>query len=69
MKKSKLIYKLGMRRSKKAIIKKYGKDFYKEFNRFTFEIVTQVIEQMPDIGNTIFLMLWQLFLQYAALTI
>ncbi len=54
MKTSKLIYELGMRRSKNAIVKKYGKDFYKDFNHIALAVVNQVIAQMPDIGKTIF---------------
>lgn len=54
MKTSKLIYELGMRRSKNAIVKRYGKDLYKDFKRIASDVVDQVISQMPDIGNTIF---------------
>lgn len=54
MKTSKLIYELGMRRSKNAIIKKYGKEFYRDFNCIALKGVSQVVAQMPDIGNTMF---------------
>ncbi len=54
MKKCKLIYELGTKRSKKHIIEKYGEDFYKDFSRISLEVVTEVIAKMPDIGNTLF---------------
>ncbi|MGE5458981.1 MAG: L-2-amino-thiazoline-4-carboxylic acid hydrolase [Methanobacterium sp.] len=54
MKTSRLIFELGLRRSKKVIIQRYGKEFYKDFKRLASEAVSQVISQMPDIGNTIF---------------
>ncbi len=49
-----LIYRIGMLRSKKRLIAKYGRDFYKRFSSLSSRHLSQVIPKTPSIGNTIF---------------
>jgi hypothetical protein len=50
----KLIYRVGIIKSRSAIIQQYGKPFYKKFCITSKCWLDKVIAKTPDIGNTIF---------------
>ncbi|NNJ28725.1 L-2-amino-thiazoline-4-carboxylic acid hydrolase [Lacrimispora defluvii] len=50
----KLIYNLTMCRSKSYLIKKYGKEFWKDFKATSDKTFAKILPQVPDIGNSIF---------------
>lgn len=51
----KLIYNLTMHRSKRYLIKKYSKEFWKNFKANADKTFAEILPQVPDIGNSIFL--------------
>ena len=50
----KLIYTLTMHRSKRYLIKKYSKEFWKNFKANADKTFAEILPQVPDIGNSIF---------------
>ena len=50
----KLIYNLTMHRSKRYLIKKYSKEFWKNFKANADKTFAEILPQVPDIGNSIF---------------
>ncbi|WP_312101729.1 L-2-amino-thiazoline-4-carboxylic acid hydrolase [Pygmaiobacter massiliensis] len=50
----KLIYNLTMCRSKSYLIKKYGKNFWRDFKTTSDENFSKILPKVPDIGNSVF---------------
>ena len=50
----KLIYNLTMCRTKSYLIKKYGKDFWKDLKTTSDKTFAEILPLVPDIGNSIF---------------
>ncbi len=49
-----LIYLTGMARSRRALIRKYGNEFWKRFRRTSGKTFTHVSREIPPIGKSIF---------------
>lgn len=47
----KVIYSLTMLRSRKVLIKKYGKTFWNNFRKCSKEKLNEIIPLTPDIGK------------------
>ncbi|MCE5329693.1 L-2-amino-thiazoline-4-carboxylic acid hydrolase [bacterium] len=54
MKSSRIIYKVVMYRSKTNIARKYGSQFWQEFNVKSNERLNTIMSKTPDIGDSIF---------------
>lgn len=54
MKLYRMIYRLGMLRSKKKLTARYGADFRRRFQRDSEDLLEKVIAGTPDIGKSIF---------------
>ena len=62
----KIIYAFIMLRSRKVLIKKYGKEFWKSFKKLSKEKLVAILPLTPDIGKSIFLLNYQFGLVYIA---
>jgi hypothetical protein len=51
---TKLIYWLAMARSRGFLTRKYGRAFWRDFERGASERFAKVVTSMPDIGESIF---------------
>lgn len=49
-----LIYRIGISRSRSALVRQYGREFYKNFRAGSKRWLDRVLKDTPDIGNTIF---------------
>ncbi len=62
----KIIYYLGMFRSRKAVIKLYGAEFWKNFKSISYKIFNDIMPLTPDIGDSIFKINFQCASSYVA---
>jgi hypothetical protein len=59
MKKYRILYFIILILSKKAIIEQYGNSFYQEFRRLSLSIFNDLYRKTPDIGKTLFPIIYQ----------
>lgn len=62
----KIIYAFVMLRSRKVLIKKYGKKFWKSFKKLSKEKLAAILPLTPDIGKSIFPLNYQFGPAYIA---
>ena len=60
------IYRFTMLRSRGELIRRYGKPFWKSFQRRSKEYFREVVPQVPDIGKSIFSLNYQFLPAYVA---
>lgn len=62
----KIIYKITMCKSKRYLIGKYSKEWYKNFQTLSLKTLHEVCKEMPDIGKSIFSFNYQFAPSYIA---
>lgn len=61
-----IIYSLTMLRSRKVLLRKYGKDFCNSYSRLSKEEFETILPRVPDIGKSIFSFNYQFAAPYIA---